>query len=368
VSIESAANFPDISFVIVTRDRAEFLDRQFAYLQSFGFRGEIFLGDASSTNQVANVLNVVEKHKETLKLNATFYPPETPIFDRLRGELNKVSSSLVMWVGDDDFVVVEGLQAAETKLKSAMTASAIVGRALLFETEKSRPWGRLTGFCGYPQHPYAGQAAANRLEAFHAKPCALTYSLRRTKLAKRILDSVARCGIPDNVIGYFLFETLDALITVASGNVLLVDELLLVRQSHAGSSSSRGKLLSLWFDFMDSQDWPLIKSKVSQELNTVMAEEHLAGDNSESLRYARLAIWQSIYRLLKRIPEFQPPCPFSPSIGTRTLVNLKRLAPLLAHNAARQRSLYKLREPDRTRMRRLIRFIEGGPRQYSGGL
>lgn len=246
----------DYSLVVISRNRPQFLARLFLYYHSQGLAAPIFVGDSSS-GAARNEISVITKQFcGKLNLEVTTYPDTTPPLERLILEISKVTSRYVAWVGDDDFLIPRALSAGTQFLDAQSEYSAITGKALLFTITGEGPHGNVASVGNYGQSGFTASSAAARLISCTQMPVNLTYCLRRTDVAQRIMTNLDGIAWPDDRFGYHFFEILDTFLLVVAGKVKMLENLLMVRQAHSASTAASASGQHKAFRYISHPRWP----------------------------------------------------------------------------------------------------------------
>jgi len=347
----------DISIVLISRNRAPFLERAFSHLSRLGFGGTILLADASREEGKADVAAVVEEFSGRLKLSLTSYPEDAPLFFRLRRQFEIVTSKYAVWMGDDDLLFPDALREAVARLDMCPGAVGAVGRSVQFEVEGSRSFGIVAGMGTYPQRGYEAATGAQRVYDNVADLVALSYSLRRTSFMQSLLRQIDELNVRDDIFGYFVSELMDGMLTVASGKVLYVDRLMMMRQAHAGSMAATGGLFSGWDAFVSGSDWPRIQTDCNTSLTHALMASDAATKDACAI-VAKGAIATCVERTERRAADVngrrgQKAAATTPSMA------LRKLIPAMARRRlSRWRTSAGLDKADQQQFRRTIHFIE----------
>jgi glycosyltransferase domain-containing protein len=227
----------DYSLVVVSRNRPAFLARLLSYYARHS-AAPIVLGDASEGDNLHKVERVVDAFRDRVPVLYTRYSADTPLLVRLRAEFAKVTTPYVAWVGDDDFLLPAALSRAAAALERDASCAGVIGNAVLFAVEGDGAQGRLRTVGNYLQQGCAAPDAAERLLAQASHGTCLTYAMRRTALIRDILDKFEVEAWPDDVFGYHFYEVADAFLTALGGNVIVLDQLMMARQAHIGSTAA----------------------------------------------------------------------------------------------------------------------------------
>lgn len=246
----------DCSVVVISRNRPSHLERLFGYFADEGLDAPVLLGDASDAGMAEAVAALCARYSGRIDVRCTPYTANVPPVHRLRREFAKVETGTAIWVGDDDFVSPRYLHNGAERLARESEYVAVAGRAVTFSVSGDGAGGRISGIGDYMQKSYEHALASKRLLAQASDGVALTYSLRRTSAIQRVLADIEELAFPDDVLGYYLFELLDGMLTVLAGKVALFDSMGMARQVHCGSTAAAGRRGAGRLDLLTHDDWP----------------------------------------------------------------------------------------------------------------
>jgi glycosyltransferase domain-containing protein len=246
----------DFSVVVISRNRPRYLDRLFGYFVTEGLDAPIFLGDASAPDEAEEVATVCARYGTKLDIRRTTYEFSSPPMGRLRREFDKVETAASIWVGDDDLVSPRVLREAADRLARSPECAAVTGRSVTFTVTGDGPLGKVSGLGDYLQKGYPQALASERLLAQAKDGTALTYSLRRTAVVQRVLGDIDDLDLPDDALGYYLFELLDGMLTALAGQVDLLDDVMMARQVHPGSTAAAELKSADRLGLLVRSDWP----------------------------------------------------------------------------------------------------------------
>lgn len=262
----------DCSVVVISRNRPLHLERLFGYFAAEGLDAPILLGDASDPGMAEAVAAICARFDGRLDVRRTSYAAGAPPVNRLRREFDKVETSTAIWVGDDDFVSPRFIREGVERLSCISECVAVTGRAVTFSVAGDGPGGKVSGMGDYLQKGYVQPLASERLLAQAGDGVALTYSLRRTTVVRRALGEIDAIGLPDDSLGYYLFELLDGMLTVLAGRVEFDNGVVMARQVHASSSAAVGRRGPDRLSLLSRVDWPEVFGK-AQGLTAVRLGE-----------------------------------------------------------------------------------------------
>ena len=315
----------DCSIVVISRNRPRHLERLFGYFAEEGLDAPIFLGDASDPDATEAVAAVCSRFDGRLDIRRTNYAAGAPPVNRLRREFDKVETGAVIWVGDDDFVSPRILREASDHLARLPACATVTGRAVTFSVAGDGAGGKVNGLGDYPQKKYPQTLASDRLIAQAKDGVALTYSLRRTQVARRLLGEIDDLALSDDALGYYLFELLDGMLTVIAGQVCLCEEVMMARQVHAVSTSAEGRKERDGLALLASPAWPESFASAQGLVAGRLTEMQQGIDAGKAREIASTALWIRVRAMIDKELSRRLGTAKGASVGKRVAAALLRL-------------------------------------------
>jgi glycosyltransferase domain-containing protein len=223
-----------ITVCIPTKNRVAFLRRLLGYYAAAEFEGPVFVGDSSDPEAAEATRRLVESLRGRLDVRVWHLPGHSSCAC-LETLFAEVRTPYGAYVGDDDFLCVEGLRRSAEFLDTHPDYVAAHGKGVIVTVMGDGPHGaidELYGLRPYPQAAIDASTAAGRLREFFAQgPRSLIYSVHRVETWRQMLDGLqALPGISNSNI--FKDELIPTCRSVARGRVKELDVLYLVRQAH----------------------------------------------------------------------------------------------------------------------------------------
>ncbi len=302
LSADEKMDRPSYSIVVISRNRPEFLNRLFTYYSKAGLKAPMFLGDASSEVYKNEIRLLVGQYETKLTIFFTEYGEDICPVERLFHEYNKVETRYVVWVGDDDFVVPASLDEAASLMDIRDDCVAVLGEGISFSVYDDKVHGRVSSMGDYLQQQVDHEVIFDRIVAQANIGQAVTYSLRKTSLARQIaaFQFQAMAGWPlSRMLAYF-FELSDGLITVASGKILKINRLMMARQVHSGSTNIRLSndepiyMLPLSAVFLEAV------AKLETNLNAILKNKDVKIQLKQSTTSLHHVIWMMISKAMNK--------------------------------------------------------------------
>jgi len=260
----------DITIIVPTFNRADFLARLLGYYARNKFQGRILIGDASNDEQAALVRKEAERYRDSLNIEHHRFPGENiaqTVF-KLNGFIRTPFAALA---GDDDLLLVEGLRRCADFLKDHPHYAAANGKGCLVVVKGSKVYGDIQDLDDYPLKGVEAGDPATRLEDFLKDYSVALFSVFRTEIWRRMWADPG--GIKDVD---FAAELVPNCVGVISGKIKHLNVLYLIRQAH-----ERRYVLPDAYDWVTSPQWQegyrFFKARVREALAAQGMDEGKAG-------------------------------------------------------------------------------------------
>lgn len=273
-----AEHMDDITIIVPTFNRADFLSRLLAYYARAGFRGQILVGDASGVEQAAMVQKTVEEHRDCL--NVHYHPlPGVSIAQTVCVLNGFVQTSFVTLIGDDDFLVTEGLRRCARFLKDHPDYAAANGLGGLMLIEGGKVYGRIQDLGDYPMKGIDAQDPGERLESLLKDYYVPLFSLFRKDVWIHMWPDAS--NVRDVT---FMAELLPNCTGVVMGRIKHLNVLYLIRQGHQRRYTLRDS-----YDWMTSAEWQPAYMFFYVRLMEVLKAQGV--NESNSIRRIKESFW-----------------------------------------------------------------------------
>lgn len=238
---------PQVSIVIPTMNRSEFLARLCRYYAHTGFQGVLCIGDSSQEVHLERTQRVIEECGRQLAIRYCTFPglSEPEVSERL---LHTVSTPYVTWLGDDDLLIPSAIDRCISFLDSRPDYSVAQGVAVVAMLASDGRAGRIERILRYAPNarPITFDDPRERLLAYLANYFVADFAVHRTTQLQEAFTGVS--ALRNRVFR----ELLVCCYALIQGKVGLLNCLYLVRQHHAGRAD--GKLDA--FDRIMHSSWP----------------------------------------------------------------------------------------------------------------
>ncbi len=156
----------DLTVLIPTMNRHEYLARALEYYKVMKFDGYIFIGDSSTGEQLRKNVEMIDLIKETESLNIIYrmYPNPPHLHDGMAVQAmnEEVSTKYVAQTGDDDFFIVPNIQKSIEFLEHNSDFIGVHGKRIGMKLRDDEPYGDLFQWAIYPEQNWIKDNALDR--------------------------------------------------------------------------------------------------------------------------------------------------------------------------------------------------------------
>lgn len=221
----------NLTIMIATKNRPNFLARAIKYYSISGFTGNILIGDSSSEDNFKKTLNIIKTFNE-LKIN---YHRDTELSaDQMMSYLSKkVETNYSVMINDDDILIVSSIQNCINFLDKNLDFSAANGRGYNIGLNQNdcTPFGKITFIQKYPLPEYQNEYPIERISDFFNKTLNVNMSITRSEINMRAFNNIEKLNKFDSA---FVFgELMHAVTVLSQGKIANLDVCYLVRQKHS---------------------------------------------------------------------------------------------------------------------------------------
>lgn len=274
----------DITLLIATKDRSDFLTRLLSYYQSVGFNGRIIIGDSSERSHIDRIKPVVNKLQADINIEYREHPGESNVVC-VKNLVDLVDTKYMAVLQDDDFIVPSGIERCMQFLDGNPKYAAAHGSAALFSLDSSGVYGRINLFTHFTQRSAEGGSAAERLLDHLANYSVNLFAVHRVEAYRAMYENVL--SMPDRAFGG---ELLPCCLSVMQGKHKLLNCLYLLRQAHDVQNR-----LADTFDWVTSRDW-LPSYQAFQDCLTNELSLRDGIDVDEGRKLVKQAFWSYLRR------------------------------------------------------------------------
>lgn len=234
----------DLSIVIPTYNRSEFVIRYMHYLSETQFGGCLYICDSSEEAHLEKTKRAIRELDLKYEVILGEYPGLMH-FECMIKVSPLIKTPYVIQVGDDDMVIVPALVDCMEFLECNPDYSCVGGVTVLFRLKESGAHGQFLWSVEHPLKPIEDASASQRLVHYFNSYSPINYTVSRTELFRQWWFDDPNCK--DRA---FAVELLAHAIAVVQGKIKRLDRLFIVRQTH-----DRRYLLSDIYDWLTSPQW-----------------------------------------------------------------------------------------------------------------
>ena len=271
-------NTNDVTILVPTKNRPNFLYRLLNFYSQGGFNGNIFIGDASDEKQLEKDIKLVSLFNS--KLNIQHFILQLGVNSTIEVLSNKVETTFCLYCSDDDFIVLSGLAKSLEFLKDNPEFNAVHGKGAMMTLDSDECFGNMDALWPYPQSIVDDYSASERLRSYLIPPYALLFSLHRTDSWKKMFTGFSDFEWSSNQ-QITIDELLSSGISAILGKIKEVDGLYLMRQSHSNVS---GGVRLTPYELVVHKHWSIaIKDMSKRFTDEIMAKDRIEYDEAKDL-------------------------------------------------------------------------------------
>lgn len=236
---------PDLTVVTMTYNRPRFVQRLIGYYERKSQRAVVLDG--------SNSASISSREQSNLRFVEYLHIP-VPYHERLCAAGSLVVTDFVVLCGDDDFMLVEGLESCCQVLREHVEVSSACGIPIFQRRLESGDWHVYPWTSGDPPLDWL-RASVNdstpllRLRRHFMPYCPTAmYGVMRRDMFTEITSAVSQLTIPNIYREEYLFESVAALV----GSIQVVPVAMWIRSNENVSITEREADLD-FFDFLASQ-------------------------------------------------------------------------------------------------------------------
>jgi glycosyltransferase domain-containing protein len=258
-----------ITIIIHTHNRPEFLRRVLSYYDNVHCQICISVADSSDGPYQVENFSIVEKFK--IRLNLRYLHSDQEYYEKSLAALKMVDSDFVVFCGDKDFLLLNGLEDCVEFLETNADFVAVRGQAQVISNTTevdflSRPIIQNIPYLG---REIVSDTADGRLLSLLSNFLSIYYSIYRTSVARKAVSKVVNVDSYPGRFAEFIFGSL----VVISGKTGYLDTFYHVRQSWRKS----GAATKLWHHEVYSptfdKKFDMAIQVLAEELHDVMKTE-----------------------------------------------------------------------------------------------
>jgi glycosyltransferase domain-containing protein len=219
----------DVTIIVPTKNRPDFLFRLLNYYVKAQFKGVIFIGDASNDNFLQENLQIISDFQA--KITVEHFVKNMGVNGTIEVLSQKIETTYCLFCADDDFVVPNGIARALTFLKENSDYSAVHGKGSQISLDTDECFGSIISLNSYPQTFVDEETGVERLKSYLMQSYTLLFAVHRTEIWKKMFHGFSGFDW-SNSQEMTIDEILSSGVSVILGKIKEIDGLYLIRQSH----------------------------------------------------------------------------------------------------------------------------------------
>jgi glycosyltransferase domain-containing protein len=222
----------DLTIMIATKDRSDFLLRTLEYYSSAAFQGIILVGDSSGKDNYNNNLQHISQYSQSLQI-VHYQDIELSADQMIAFLCREVKTTYSVMMNDDDIVLIPSLSHCIDFLENFPEYSAVNGMAfnMGIDHNSCKPFGKITLLKKYPLVNLTSDNAFERINKFFENILNVNMSVVRSEINLDAFNAINQLNKFDS--SYVYGELIHASIILARGKIGTIDHCYLVRQKHS---------------------------------------------------------------------------------------------------------------------------------------
>ncbi|MBI1811605.1 MAG: TIGR00180 family glycosyltransferase [Nitrospirae bacterium] len=272
-----------ITLAIPTLNRSDFLTKVLNYYADTGYKHQIIIGDSSDDFHSEKLKISINELRHRLNIVYRWYSPDISVVKCLDSMLKDVITPYASVVGDDDFLVPNGLEKCIGFLEAHEDYTGAHGVGARIFVSQSRSQLQVDGVYDYTLSPREEETASERLIRHMSNMSNRIFSVYRTNVLRKMFENVE---LPDHAIAS---DLLPGCLSVVQGKTRKLDSFHMVHLVHTGQYMRHKDI----YDWLTGPNWfpsyKLFSSILSEE---VSKKDNIALDDS------RLVVKQALWAYL----------------------------------------------------------------------
>lgn len=251
-----------LTMVIPTKDRRDFLQRLLRYYAGIGLHFQIIVADSSESDNRLSA-SFIETIDSILDITYKKYENTIPIIEKIQDSINQVESQYIVFCGDDDFLIPSTLRTAIDFLEKHPDYSIVHGDSVVFSVLHNSHCGEITSFAEYEQRSVECNNPIDRLSNHFNQYSTTFYSVHRTELLKKNVNTVKNFEI---VTSFTFSELLLSGLDIIQGKAKKLPMLFMARQVSLQKEFSNTPTYKWIGDISWSKDLSICKKILAEEI------------------------------------------------------------------------------------------------------
>lgn len=226
----------NITIIIPTKNRPEFIKRGLLYYEKSKFKGKILVADSSDKYHPLKFQKKLNRllfsKKKNFQSRVQFIKCNHLKFElAVMKALHKVKTKYIVVIPDDDIIITKKIHVGLNFLEKNKDYSGFTGQALTLRTINNLPFAKDIILSKEELLESEYKFSADRFINFLKKPLCATFTVTSKSLAIRAFGKIISLN-SQYLRSYYFGETFHALVILAEGKVKSFDFGFCVRQHH----------------------------------------------------------------------------------------------------------------------------------------
>ena len=263
--ISNPDNQKQLSILIPTMDRPDFINRTLRYYRKIGFKGTIIIGDSSDKINREKNSSFVQENIHQLNIIYEYFDNPPYLHDGMcmHAMVALCRTPYVVYSGDDDFLIPGGLSHCIGILEREKELSAAFGTRINIKLDLAGAWGTPVEGQPWIGPDFMEDLPNQRLSKYLRNGLSTQYFVHRVDVWKRMYEHVMQ--VPSRYLGP---ELLPCCFSTLLGKIKRLDTPTLVFQKNPDQIFSWEK--TSLFDLINDAKWSpsiiTIINRVSEQL------------------------------------------------------------------------------------------------------
>jgi glycosyltransferase domain-containing protein len=237
----------NLTIIIPTKNRKEWIHRALKYYISAKFKGYIKIADSSTDYNPMNLLESLSFSKiDTIEvINSIGVGAETAVYNVLKNVKTKYS----VFIADDDIILTDKLEEGLKFLDLNPSYSGFTGRAFLIGTPNHKPFSENYTISKYNLIDSNNETSVERCVKFISRPSCAIFTVTTTNLATQAFEKISQLDRYHQ--SYIFGEIIHGLIICNAGKIKKMNINYCIRQGHLENLYSKLD----FYKFISVESW-----------------------------------------------------------------------------------------------------------------
>lgn len=199
-SVSVSEKEAEISILIPTLNRSDFLIRALSYYGKVGFKGWICIGDSSNAQHSDRIKRIIHTLEDRLNIIYKYFPKPPYDVQMCLKKLIEISPTpYVVYSGDDDILIPSSLAQCAAFLEDHPEYSAAHGLRIAYKLKGGGEFGEIEHINHVQQHIWKSEKASKRWVGYVRHAFSTQYYVHRKETWKRMYKDIG--SVPSFYLG-----------------------------------------------------------------------------------------------------------------------------------------------------------------------